>query len=154
MFPVPTGLGTLLLDFFLRELDRWCCDDKVEDDDIGWCSLLQKAAVDFLGRVLANDGAAVTVGRKETVELEIIDARPLLPTLPLHPCCRPVAEVSVAGHWSEGKSANSGGGNWVTDALNGELSDMTDDEVGALLAAAAAEFLFQIVRVDLVKRIG
>jgi hypothetical protein len=52
----------------------FCNDD---GDGIGY-SLLQKTVVDILGRVLVDAGAAVAAGRKEAVELEIIEALPLL----------------------------------------------------------------------------
>lgn len=58
-------------------------------------SLLQKPVVDILGSVLVDDGASAPTGRNETVELEIIEARPLL----LPPLGQPVAAVPIAaGH--------------------------------------------------------
>jgi hypothetical protein len=79
---LPTGLAIRLLGCFLRDMERCCCCccDCCNDDDgdgIGY-SLLQKTVVDILGRVLVDAGAAVAAGRKEAVELEIIEALPLL----------------------------------------------------------------------------
>ena len=83
--------------------------------------------------------AADVVGRNDE---EIMDARPLLPD-------KVVAEVAAAAEadtdtgscwfWSEGKSANSGGGNCVMEALNGELSDMTEGEELTFLAMLLLE---------------
>ena len=80
---LPTGLAIRLLACFLRDMERCCCcccccDCCNDDGDgIGY-SLLQKTVVDILGRVLVDAGAAVAAGRKEAVELEIIEALPLL----------------------------------------------------------------------------
>ena len=88
--------------------------------------------------------AADVVGRNDE---EIMDARPLL-------LDKVVAEVAAAAAaaaeadtdptgscwlWSEGKSANSGGGNCVMEALNGELSDMTEGEELTFLAMLLLE---------------
>jgi hypothetical protein len=79
---LPTGLAIRLLGCFLRDMERCCCcccccDCCNDDGDGNGYSLLQKTVVDILGRVLVDDGAAVATGRKDAVELEIIEALPL-----------------------------------------------------------------------------
>ena len=89
---LPTGLAIRLLGCFLRNMERCCCccccccccDCCNDDGDGNGYSLLQKTVVDILGRVLVDEGAAVATGRKDAVELEIIEALPLLPLLLAH----------------------------------------------------------------------
>ena len=83
--------------------------------------------------------AADVVGRNDE---EIMDARPLLPDKVVAEVAAAEADTDPTGScwlWSEGKSANSGGGNCVMEALNGELSDMTEGEELTFLAMLLLE---------------
>lgn len=140
------GLGTLfdigLLTFLSEPVGRCCV--VIPSSLLAGCM-----AGDFLGSVLAimtppppicaEDAPPPAGGLKDTVELEMVEARPLLAAITMLGVAtgRPAGPTTVAPPGgSDGKSANSGGGSCVIEAPNGELIDIIDvDDTTAVMGA-------------------